>query len=546
MGIPAAVLMPTRGTNTLGQNHFMSAILVAFMIGGGFLTFQAGKNFAGEMAARSWLATPCVITRSQIVERSPYQCTLQYSYEFAGSPFLGQMLYQGYSGSEDYYDAQKIRSRHPIGSASICFVDPTNPHRAVLEQRSLWTGAVVLFPLLFVVVGAGGMYLIWRKPPPAGKSFDARHPKLLMGGFFAIFFMAGAVAFGSAFLPSIFRGLAARSWPQVPAVVTQVDVASHTSSGKHGSHTYYNVTVLFHYRYKGQFRVSSRYLLVKASSGDYSSQRQIADSLLRQKGTACFVNPVDPDDSVLDRSFGEATAVAGLLSSIFMGIGGLGLFWVLRVAHNQHRAKLQKHLSAAQRGPAELKPAMSSNLKFSAILVPVIIWNGLISIPVCVIISQWQSGRGEIAPTLFISVFVLVGLGMLVSAIRKSQMLFYPRAVIGVSHHPLCPGQPVELNWEMQGGSDRISRLTLRVAGYRSDKAVIGTSALRKLSPFWSLDLLNATRPAEIQAGHHAFAIPPDFAPASETDGLLWAILLDADISKPGDLQQEFPFQVTP
>ena len=67
------------------------------------------------------------------------------------------------------------------------------------------------------------------------------------------------------------------------------------------------------------------------------------------------------------------------MSILFMGIGGSGVFWVLRQARSAHHAKILAHLSPAQTGPAELKPAMSANLKFAAILAPALFWNGIVS-----------------------------------------------------------------------------------------------------------------------------------------------------------------------
>lgn len=537
----------TRGSATIGQKLFMSVIMLGFVAGGGFLTFQAAKDFASVIASRSWQSTPCKILRSRVPEKSPYQFTVSYSYNFNGTPFTGQSLYEGYAGSEDYYDAQKIRERYPKGSTSTCLVNPADPQQSALQQRSLWRGLVILFPLLFVVVGVGVMYLIWRKAPPPRSNVRLRHPKLVIGLFFAVFFISGAAVLGF-FVPSLLRGLAAKNWPHVPAVIVQTGVASHTTHSKHGSHTSYNVTVLFHYTYQGQRLTSSRYQLVKSSSSSYADQQNIANALLKQKNTICYVNPADPDDAVLDLSFASAVAAAGLMSILFMGIGGSGVFWVVRQARSAHHAKILAHLSPAQTGPAELKPAMSANLKFAAILAPALFWNGIVSVFLCAIIPEWQRGRTDMLfPFIFVSVFALIGLAMLFSAIRKSAMLFYPRGRLGLNRHPLQLGQLAELHWEMDGRHDRITRLKLRVAGFRSTQVPIGLPAFRRFIPFWSQDLLDTTRPAEIRAGHCALLIPPDALPAASGTGTIWwAILLDADISKPSDLQEEFPFQVIP
>jgi hypothetical protein len=535
----------SRGSATVGQKLFISLIMLGFIAGGGFLTYEATKDFASVIASRSWQPTSCTILRSRIPEKSPYQFAVSYSYNFNGTPFTGQLLYEGYAGSEDFYDAQKIRERYPKGSTSTCLVNPADPHQSALQQRSLWRGLVILFPLLFVAVGVGVLYLIWRKAPPPRSNVPLRHPKFVLGLFFGVFFIAGAAVLGF-FIPSLLRGLAAKNWPQAPAVVVQTGVASHTTHSKNGSHTSYNVTVLFHYTYQGQRHASSRYQLVKSSSSSYADQQNIADALLRQKNTVCYVNPADPDDAVLERSFGAAVAASGLMSILFMGIGGFGVLWVLRQSRNEHRAKILAHLSPVQSGPAELKPALSANLKFAAILAPALFWNGIVSVFLCAIIPELQRGRIDLVfPLIFVSVFALIGLALLVAALRKSAMLFYPCGRLGIDHHPLRLGQPAQLHWEIAGRHDRITHLKLRVTGFRSTQVPIGLPAFRRLIPFWSKDLLDTTRPAEIRTGHCPLLIPPDALPTPvETGTIWWAILLDADISKPADLQEEFPIQV--
>src|SRR6185503_17179700 len=44
---------------------------------------------------------------------------------------------------------------------ATCFVNPSHPEQAVLEKSTLWIGFIILFPLVFVGIGAGGMLANW-------------------------------------------------------------------------------------------------------------------------------------------------------------------------------------------------------------------------------------------------------------------------------------------------------------------------------------------------------------------------------------------------
>jgi hypothetical protein len=50
-------------------------------------------------------------------------------------------------------------------SSVVCYVNPSVPSGAILQRGSLLTPLLVLFPMIFVVIGAGGIYFTWRRKP---------------------------------------------------------------------------------------------------------------------------------------------------------------------------------------------------------------------------------------------------------------------------------------------------------------------------------------------------------------------------------------------
>ncbi len=526
---------------------FISLIFLAFLVGGSFLEYKIASDFSETLATHFWTATDCTIDAAGIDEKLPYQLDVSYSYTFNGQNYSSNVLSNNYKGSTDYYDVQTLFDRYTPGSAAICRVDPRVPNRAVLQTRSLWTGFSILFPLIFIVIGGGLLYLTWRpartlrlNPAPRSISCIRCWPP----GYSAPLFFAVGVAVQAIFIPTVLRGRAAQTWPAEPCVISHARVASHTSNGNHGSHTTYSVEVLYHYHHDGKRYGSSRYAISNSSSGDYNSASRQADNLRRQRNTECYVNPLDPADAVLSRDYATGAAVMAITSAIFMLFGAGGMILTHRQAKNDHLAKLEEHLAGNARTAKILKPATSTRLKFFIGLVATLIWNGFVVLLACIVYSRHGAQQTQII--LFLVVFGTVGLFLVGTTLRNARQLFYPIPHLTLTTHPLRAGETSEIRWDWLGPNNRITRLKLAVAVYTLPNNQIGYGNLRTQSPLWKQEILDATRPMDIQSGRHAFIIPPDAMPSLENNSrIVWAILLDADLSQPAQLKQEFPINVT-
>lgn len=119
------------------------------------------------LAARSWQETPCTIVSSQVAESSDsdgttYKVDITFAYATQG----GERRSNRYDFMDAYssgYDGKKaVVDRHPPGSRAICYFDPEDPARAVLNRDFSAKYLIGLFPLIFLFAGLGG--LIWAVP----------------------------------------------------------------------------------------------------------------------------------------------------------------------------------------------------------------------------------------------------------------------------------------------------------------------------------------------------------------------------------------------
>lgn len=127
-----------------------------------FLLWRPMSRF---VAAQSWQEVPCTILSSQVAESSDsdgstYKVAVTFSYTGSDGREHRSSRYDFMSVSSSGYDGKAaVVARYPVGTRTTCWVDPENPAEAVLSRDFSLTYLVGLFPLVFVIAGAGG--IIW-------------------------------------------------------------------------------------------------------------------------------------------------------------------------------------------------------------------------------------------------------------------------------------------------------------------------------------------------------------------------------------------------
>jgi len=113
--------------------------------------------------ALSWDPVDCEILTSSVASHSgdstTYSIEVSYRYDFDGVEYTGDR-YEFLGGSSSGYDGKKAKvDALPVGSVATCYVDPGDPTEAVLYRGLSWPYLFILLPLVFVVIGGGG--LLW-------------------------------------------------------------------------------------------------------------------------------------------------------------------------------------------------------------------------------------------------------------------------------------------------------------------------------------------------------------------------------------------------
>lgn len=120
-------------------------------------------------SAQSWLQRPCVILTAELQEvrgddNSTWKAAFTYRYQFGNREYVGSQD-NAFPSSGARRNAQRRLDQLPVGTETICWVNPRQPQQALLDRSLHWFNAFagLFFALIFCGAGAGVAYLGWRQ-----------------------------------------------------------------------------------------------------------------------------------------------------------------------------------------------------------------------------------------------------------------------------------------------------------------------------------------------------------------------------------------------
>lgn len=571
-------------------------ICAVFLAAGLFFTWGLGREVYRAAETRAWPRVPCAIVQSSVhvvgAAREPYRPSIRYRYTFGsggGQSGDGERLSEQWRRKEvgftDYRDAQLVVDRYAPGAATTCFLNPANPSEAVLEHGPLWHALFLLIPLLFVLLGGGGVWFSLRPTaaaPPAGgdpgtpsarggaaiseQSNAGRNGLVLL---FGIFLIAGLTTTWPLLLRPATRLARAQSWPAVPCRIVSSEVGN-VSTGEGDS---YRPFVLYRYTLAGREYRSNRITFAPATGGKSAGARAVARQYRPGSAATCYVDPGDPTMAVLDRGFTPAM-LFGLIPLGFALMGTIGLGRILRRKaelpgtggrggslspitparlagpRGTGRAARSAPATAAGNGaasPAVLAPRSPAWAKFLGVLLFAAFWNGVLSIFLVEAISDYRRGRGNLCLTAFLVPFVVIGLITIGAAIHQFLAMFNPRPQI-TAGGTLRPGATVDLKWLFTGRYDRILRLRITLEGREEATYRRGTDTTTDKRVFHKAELIDTGRGMDIRAGTAKLSIPDGtmHSFAAPNNKIIWELAIHGEISGWPDVKQEFNLDVLP
>jgi hypothetical protein len=516
------------------------------------LVFTAFIVKAGFDTARPyfWDATDCVIEASSANDKGDSsEFNVRYAYRFNGRSYTGTRFSIGITSSMNTEKAQRAALRYAPGNGAVCYVNPKSPGESTLERGSLWILLTVLFPLIFVAIGVGGIIGVWRMKPPSAKPLSERHRAGAGGTIFLrifglVFMCAGGGAMYAMLIHPMLKEAAAAKWPQMPCEIISSRVASHR--GSKGGSTY-SVEVRYRYDFKGRAYTGTRYNFDAGSSSSRGWRAKAVANIPPRLKTLCYVNPDDPFEAVLsvkpspDRWF-------GLIPGVFL-IVGLFIFFKAPAMANRNASRtglpadiLPLLRRDAATGEVELKPATSPMTGCVVMLVIALFWNGI----VWAILLNMPSG--EWFPRIFLSIFALIGLGLIAGVVYQLLALYNPRPILTASAGAIPLGGTLDVRWRFTGNVRRLVHLDITLEGREEATYRRGTTTTTDRNVFAILKLTDTADREQIASGSAKVTIPRELIHTftAPNNKIVWTLRLAGDIPKWPDVSAEFPITVLP
>lgn len=154
-----------RPAKALGKPGCTIGFFAVFLVAGlGMLAFFVWPIYKTIVARASWTEVPCEILESGVGSHSDgdgttYSVDVRYRYSVDGRSYESDR-YRFLQGSSSGHEGKaRVVESLPPGTVTTCRVDPRDPAEAVLFTGWTWAHLLVLFPVPFVAVGAGGIVM---------------------------------------------------------------------------------------------------------------------------------------------------------------------------------------------------------------------------------------------------------------------------------------------------------------------------------------------------------------------------------------------------
>ena len=542
-----------------------SLLLAVFLVLGLVFLWAVGTDVARTIDSYGWPATECLILDGDVEVpaggEGDFAYRVSYRWRAGGRDYTGDRLRPGYDGSGDSADAYRLAAAFPPGAVVPCWVDPDDPTSAFLEHRSPWYALVLLFPLVFVAAGGGGLWLLWRgggkrgrsgaaaagAPRPIealGKKFTGGHRGCL-AAFFGVFLLAGLGVGWLVIVGPALGALRARSWVAADCEVVRSAVETH--SGDDGDT--YSVEILYRYRHRGREYHSDRYHFFTGSSSGYEGKARVVESYPAGRRFTCWVDPDDPGEAVIERGLGGEAWIA-LLPLVFVLAGGAGVVWAIAGGRRRRRRAggAERPAGAVPAGPVALDRGVGPVGRFFGLLFVAAFWNGITGVFAWQVIQGWRAGAPDGCLTVFVLPFVAIGLLLLVSVPHQLLAMANPRPHLTLEPGAVPPGGSARLSWRFTRAAGRLRGLKITLERTETTTVQTAKGFRSEAKPVYTGTVFETDRRSEARAGSATLTVPAGAEP-TRTEGdrrITWKIKVAGAIRFWPDVAQDFELEVPP
>lgn len=251
-----------------------------------------------------------------------------------------------------------------------------------------------------------------------------------------------------AYLP-LMKILDAQKW--VPLTCEVISSSISTSHGSHASTTY-QAKINYRYEYEGNTYTNNKYRFQEYYTSAYNHEYNIVRAYSPLRQFTCFVNPQNPKEAVIDREPGLYLLFC-LFPLIFLVVGLGGLYSTLKKPLDVQQDK--------QTGKIILKEKSTPLTQFLIILFICIFWNSIVLVMASDLLVPNQRGSIPLSDILFSSVFIFLGLLLVLGVFYSFLNLFNPKITIELNNAYLVLNESYQLDFMLSGKFNRLRSLKI-------------------------------------------------------------------------------------
>jgi len=385
---------------------------------------------------------------------------------------------------------------------------------------------------------------------------DTRNTGCLGVAVFAVLLVAGAAAFWQFFYEPVSLFIDARRWEKTPCVIIVSRFEPPATAAVRGEAPRGRIDIRYRYVFRGQHYRSSRIWFFKPRADDRDLLRRYPEG----SSTWCYVNPRDPKEALLDRSFKPQLLIALVpLAMALIGLAGL-LARMLRPrdADGQFDWQSRRRLQGA--APQRLRAVPGEQLvwrsprgigRFAFSVIFAGIWWSVVSFLVREVIRSWQGGVPDchgLLLTVFAIPFVLAGVVLIGYVLVSFLKLFNPRVEVRLSANRVRLGDTVDVSWRFAGNAGRIERLEIWLEGSEQATYARGTSRITESEVFRKVNVASTAFAPEIRQGSARLTVPADAVPTftAPNNRIVWELKIRGSIPRWPDVDVGFELTVLP
>lgn len=390
-------------------------------------------------------------------------------------------------------------------------------------------------------------------PMPRGAPMRLRIGIMLLGLISCLLLAVGAIILCAAYIPLHAQVADSATWTRTPCTITQSELTTNSNGDDADS---YSTNISYSFKLAGEDRQGHGFNFGESPSTDRSAKDRIIEQLPVGYQTFCWVDPSQPQRTVLRRSMGDHGPLLHA-GTLLMFCGAAGLFIALTaprrpLAGGPTYSELAARRAADERVGYPAPPIPRAPITFASESARIARFDTALRVVVILgVIAAVAVIASLISPAHFLVfagvVIGLVALGYLFALIDRTSQLRSPSVRVSFDR-PIEPGRAVEVRWSVSGQFMRIASLSFRLEGTEKATYVQGTDTFTDKRMFQRTLFLSAQAPSQIANGQTTLNLPSTtmhtFCAANNR--VEWVMIIRSEMAGGSPIEDEIPISIYP